>query len=266
MLRDIADRSAATARRLRGAGGGHGRAGARRAQARPRAAHQRRVLRRRRHGAVRHPARAVHPDVRGQPGRRLVRARDRAGRPRRPSSARARATSGRSRRSRCPCPGSASWFTVRRARRCALRHPPPRRPRPRPARRGVRRAPPCRCGAALRRRRRAGTARRTGQRSRPCTRCWATTTYAPGRSPEQLVVELDGVRIGMVHDSGPTKGRPARMHRRFPTCGVVVFGHSHAPVDEPGSTVSDCSTPGHRRNDAGRPTRRSGCSSSRVAG
>ena len=50
----------------------------RRAQARPRAAHQRRVLRRRGDGAVRHPAGAVHADVRGQPHRRLVRAHPRA--------------------------------------------------------------------------------------------------------------------------------------------------------------------------------------------
>src|SRR3954453_7457764 len=55
-----------------------------------------------------------------------------------------------------------------------------------------------------------------------------------GTLPERLVVDLDGLRVGMVHDSGATKGRPARLARRFPTCGLVVFGHSHAPVDEAG--------------------------------
>jgi putative phosphoesterase len=55
-----------------------------------------------------------------------------------------------------------------------------------------------------------------------------------GVLPEQLVVDLDGLRVGMIHDSGPTMGRPARLRRRFPTCGLVVFGHSHAPVDEMG--------------------------------
>ncbi len=55
-----------------------------------------------------------------------------------------------------------------------------------------------------------------------------------GTLPERLVIELGGVRVGMVHDSGPTKGRPVRMRRAFPTCELVVFGHSHAPVDEPG--------------------------------
>ena len=55
-----------------------------------------------------------------------------------------------------------------------------------------------------------------------------------GELPERLVVELDGLRVGMVHDSGATKGRPARMRRAFPACDLVVFGHSHAPVDELG--------------------------------
>jgi putative phosphoesterase len=55
-----------------------------------------------------------------------------------------------------------------------------------------------------------------------------------GALPERLTVELDGVRVGMVHDSGTTRGRAARLHRMFPDCAVVVFGHSHAPVDELG--------------------------------
>jgi putative phosphoesterase len=46
--------------------------------------------------------------------------------------------------------------------------------------------------------------------------------------------DLGGVPVGMVHDSGPTKGRPARMARRFPDAAVVVFGHSHDPLVEHG--------------------------------
>ena len=38
----------------------------------------------------------------------------------------------------------------------------------------------------------------------------------------------------MVHDSGQRKGRPARLARRFPDADVVVFGHSHMPVNEEG--------------------------------
>ena len=52
--------------------------------------------------------------------------------------------------------------------------------------------------------------------------------------PERAVVELDGVRVGMVHDSGPSAGREGRMRRLFPDAEVVVFGHSHIPWDRSG--------------------------------
>jgi len=42
------------------------------------------------------------------------------------------------------------------------------------------------------------------------------------------------VPVGMIHDSGPAKGRSGRMKRRFPDAEIVVFGHSHAPVNEMG--------------------------------
>jgi hypothetical protein len=50
--------------------------------------------------------------------------------------------------------------------------------------------------------------------------------------PPQLRLDLGGVTVGMVHDSGPSKGRRERMRRRFPGARVVVFGHSHMPVVE----------------------------------
>ncbi|MGH2705409.1 MAG: metallophosphoesterase family protein [Actinomycetota bacterium] len=53
-----------------------------------------------------------------------------------------------------------------------------------------------------------------------------------GRVHERLDLELGGVRIGMVHDSGTSKGRRERMRRAFPGCRVVVFGHSHMPLIE----------------------------------
>jgi uncharacterized protein len=52
------------------------------------------------------------------------------------------------------------------------------------------------------------------------------------RLPLQRVVELGGVRIGMVHDAGPKQGRLGRMRRRFPDADAVVFGHSHIPLHE----------------------------------
>lgn len=51
-------------------------------------------------------------------------------------------------------------------------------------------------------------------------------------APETLELELGGLRVGMIHDSGPAKGRLARMRRRFPEADLVVFGHSHIPLDE----------------------------------
>ena len=52
--------------------------------------------------------------------------------------------------------------------------------------------------------------------------------------PEARVETIDGVTIGMVHDSGPSGGRDARMRRLFPDADLVVFGHSHIPWDKPG--------------------------------
>jgi uncharacterized protein len=51
---------------------------------------------------------------------------------------------------------------------------------------------------------------------------------------ETVEVELAGVRIGMIHDSGQRQGRTARLRQRFPTADLVVFGHSHIPLDEAG--------------------------------
>ena len=53
-------------------------------------------------------------------------------------------------------------------------------------------------------------------------------------APETLEIELEGVRIGMVHDSGQKQGRAARLRRQFPASDLVVFGHSHIPLDETG--------------------------------
>ena len=51
-------------------------------------------------------------------------------------------------------------------------------------------------------------------------------------APETLELDLDGLRVGMIHDAGAKDGRLARMHRRFPTAQLVIFGHSHIPLDE----------------------------------
>jgi putative phosphoesterase len=56
-------------------------------------------------------------------------------------------------------------------------------------------------------------------------------------APETLELELAGVRVGMIHDAGSKEGRLARMSRRFPSADLVVFGHSHIPMDVAGDRL-----------------------------
>lgn len=49
--------------------------------------------------------------------------------------------------------------------------------------------------------------------------------------------ELEGLRVAMIHDAGAKQGRTRRMARRFPEAELVVFGHSHIPLDETGDGV-----------------------------
>ena len=68
-------------------------------------------------------------------------------------------------------------------------------------------------------------------------------------APERLEFDLDGLRVAMIHDSGPTAGRPARLRRRFPAADLVVFGHSHIPLDhsENGQRIFNPGSPTDRR-------------------
>jgi uncharacterized protein len=47
---------------------------------------------------------------------------------------------------------------------------------------------------------------------------------------ETVELDLAGLRVGMIHDAGPKEGRLARLSRRFPDANLVVFGHSHIPL------------------------------------
>jgi putative phosphoesterase len=71
---------------------------------------------------------------------------------------------------------------------------------------------------------------------------------------KQRVVEVENVRIGIVHDPGPRAGREARLAARFADCEAVVYGHTHVPQVErfqhlwilnPGSPTERRSAPTH---------------------
>ncbi|MFF9060634.1 metallophosphoesterase family protein [Streptomyces sp. NPDC014882] len=51
------------------------------------------------------------------------------------------------------------------------------------------------------------------------------------RLPETAYADLGGLRLAVVHETGPARGREARCAARFPDADVLVFGHSHIPWD-----------------------------------
>jgi putative phosphoesterase len=65
-------------------------------------------------------------------------------------------------------------------------------------------------------------------------------------------LDLDGLSVAMVHDSGAAAGRLLRLRRRFPRADLVVFGHSHIPLDQvegpgPGLRIFNPGSPTDRR-------------------
>ena len=51
-----------------------------------------------------------------------------------------------------------------------------------------------------------------------------------GAQPESMV-DIEGVTTALIHNSGSRQGRERRLTRRFPEAKLIVFGHSHIPVD-----------------------------------
>ncbi|HVE99223.1 MAG TPA: metallophosphoesterase [Mycobacteriales bacterium] len=51
------------------------------------------------------------------------------------------------------------------------------------------------------------------------------------RLPEVATADLGGVRVAVVHETGPGAGRERRMDSRHPGHDLLVFGHSHIPWD-----------------------------------
>jgi uncharacterized protein len=74
------------------------------------------------------------------------------------------------------------------------------------------------------------------------------------RLPDMDEIDVEGVKLAVVHDAGPAAGRLGRMRRRFPRADAVVFGHSHIPLHEregdfqifnPGSPTERRRAPSH---------------------
>jgi putative phosphoesterase len=56
-------------------------------------------------------------------------------------------------------------------------------------------------------------------------------TSLRARLPEVARVELDGVRVAVVHETGAAAGRERRCEQLYPETDLLVFGHSHIPWD-----------------------------------
>ena len=78
----------------------------------------------------------------------------------------------------------------------------------------------------------------------------ALRTALPGR----LVVELEGLRIGVVHSGGPRQGRHDRLRAWFPRCDLVAYGHSHLPevANVHGTWIVNPGSPTERRRSPAR--------------
>jgi uncharacterized protein len=83
-------------------------------------------------------------------------------------------------------------------------------------------------------------------RSKRLVACWGNNDGAELRSrlPERADAVLDGLRLTVVHETGASAGREARMSASYPDTDVLVFGHSHIPWDTTTTTGLRLLNPG----------------------
>jgi putative phosphoesterase len=74
------------------------------------------------------------------------------------------------------------------------------------------------------------------------------------RLPEVARVELAGVRIAVVHETGPATGRERRCAAAYPDVDALVFGHSHIPWDSTAATGLRLLNPGSPTDRRRQPT------------
>jgi len=67
--------------------------------------------------------------------------------------------------------------------------------------------------------------------------------------PLRATAEIEGLRIGVVHDAGPAAGRHERLREVFPDCDLVAYGHSHLPevTRDVGGWIVNPGSPTERR-------------------
>jgi putative phosphoesterase len=84
------------------------------------------------------------------------------------------------------------------------------------------------------------------ERAERLVACWGNNDGAElrRRLPERADATLGGLRFTVVHETGATGGRDARMARLYPDSDVLVFGHSHIPWDSTAETGLRLLNPG----------------------
>ncbi len=83
-------------------------------------------------------------------------------------------------------------------------------------------------------------------RARRLVAVWGNNDHGAFRErlPEVARVEVEGIRIGVIHETGDAKGREQRCSAKFPDLDVLVFGHSHIPWDTTTATGLRLLNPG----------------------
>lgn len=84
------------------------------------------------------------------------------------------------------------------------------------------------------------------QRARRLVACYGNNDGPElrARLPEVARADVDGVRFGVVHETGGKQGRERRCAAAYPDLDVLVFGHSHIPWDTTAETGLRLLNPG----------------------
>ncbi len=84
------------------------------------------------------------------------------------------------------------------------------------------------------------------KRSNRLVACWGNNDHGELRErlPEVARIEVEDVRLGVVHETGQAKDREKRMSAEYADLDVLVFGHSHIPWDSVSSTGLRLLNPG----------------------